>query len=133
MSRKMRIEIRQLPPVEYSPNWRGHWSQRQGAGKLYQQAIFYECVNYRNKAMKKLNGWYPFEKAILNLTFIFKDRRERDENNLRARFKPGQDALVQAGFIKGDSPQYLVMGGITIEVDPLRAPLTVIDLEEAYE
>ena len=64
---------------------------------------------------------------------LLKKLRERDEDNLRARFKPGQDALVQAGLIEGDTVEHLVMGKINVEVDRSRAPLTIIELEEVID
>jgi len=129
----MRVEVPFLPPAECSPNWRGHWSRRHKAAKLYQQAVFYESVDARNK-LERLpwRPWFPpFEKARLTLTFSFTYFRERDEDNLRAMFKPGQDALVQAELIKGDSPEHLVLGAINIIIDQRRSPCTIIELEEA--
>lgn len=128
----MRIEISQLPPVSSSPNWRGHWRQRYEDARMYQASVYYECVDIRNR-LERLPwrpGFPPFSKARLTLTFVFPNHRTRDKDNLRARFKPGQDALVQAGFIKDDSPQYLVLGDINIVVDRDRAPRTIIELEE---
>ncbi|MBA7651595.1 hypothetical protein ES703_59414 [subsurface metagenome] len=128
----MRIEVSQPPPVEYSLNWRGHWAERYKAGQVYQQAVFYECVDARNR-LERLPwrpGFPPFTKARLTLTFVFPYYQERDEDNLRARFKPGQDALVQAELIKGDSPEHLVLGDINIVIDRDRAPLTIIELKE---
>lgn len=129
----MRIEVHQLPPIQCSPNWRGYWAARYQSARIYQQAVFYECINARNK-LEKLPwqpGFPPFQKPQLDLTFIFPSYRKRDEDNLRARFKPGQDAIVQAGLIEGDSVEDLVMGKVSIEVDKARAPLTIIDLREA--
>lgn len=125
----MRIEVQQLPPAECSPNWRGHWAERYKAGQVYQEAVFYESVAIRNKLML-LGEWHPFKKARLALTFVFPNYRKRDEDNLRARFKPGQDALVQAGLLEGDTIDNLVLGVINIVVSPTAAPLTIIELEE---
>lgn len=75
-------------------------------------------------------GFPPFERALLTLTFIFNSPHERDEDNLRAMFKPGQDALVHAGLIENDTPTYLALGEINIIIDRQRAPLTIIELEE---
>ena len=127
----MKIEIEALPPEEWSPNWRGSPIERYRAGKMYQQMVFYSCVSARNLAMRQPGGWVPFQVARLDLTFVFREHRERDEDNLRARFKPGQDSLVQAGFIKTDTQRHLILGDINILVDPDRAPLTIIELEEA--
>lgn len=129
----MRIEVPFLPPAECSPNWRGHWTQRHEAAKVYQEAVYYACVDARN-SLERVPGaprFRPFEKARLTLTFVFPYFRERDEDNLRAMFKPGQDALVQAELIKGDSPEHLVLGDINIRIDRPRSPCTIIELEEA--
>lgn len=127
----MRIEIDALPPEEYSPNWRGHWADRSRAGRLYQQLVFYSLVSACNLAIRQQGMWVPFQRAILDLTFIFPEYRERDEDNMRSRMKPGQDALVQAGFIQTDTPRHLILGKLQMIVDPDRAPLTIIDIREA--
>lgn len=126
----MRIEVSQLPPVESSPNWRGFWAERYKAAKIYHSAVFYSCVDARNKAY--IEGWplLPFIKARLNLTFVFAEQRRRDEDNLRARFKPGQDALVDSALVIDDDVEHLQPGEIKIEVDKSRAPLTIIELQE---
>lgn len=129
----MRIEVSQLPPVEYSPNWRGHWAQRYQAGIRYGKAVFFECVQMRNSEIHRAANWHPFKRARLNLTFVFPCQRRWDEDNLRARFKPGQDALVHAGLVEGDSMENLVMGEIEVKVDRSRAPLTIIELEEVRD
>ena len=131
----MRIEVNQLPPVECSPNWRGNWPRRYQAAGVYQQAVFYESVNMRNilERVPWRPGFPPFKKARLTLTFIFSQVRERDEDNLRARFKPGQDALVQAQLIPDDTPEHLVLGPIHIVVDRKQAPKTIIELEEVED
>jgi len=128
---EMRIEVSQLPPAECSPNWRGSWAQRYQAAEVYQQAVYYESVNVRN-ILERLpqHPSFPFTKARLTLTLVFPTFRKRDQDNLRARFKPGQDALVQAQLILDDTPEYLVMGGINIAIDQEQAPKTIIDLDE---
>jgi len=131
----MRIQVSQLPPVEWSQNWRGNWAERYKAGTIYQEAVFYSCVDARNR-LERLPccpGFTPFEKPRLDLTFVFPNHRTRDENNIRARFKPGLDSIVQAGLIEGDSIELLELGKITVEVDRHRAPLTIIELGEVNE
>jgi hypothetical protein len=126
----MRIEVSQLPPVECSPNSRCGWWRRYEAGKVYQAAVYYECIQAKNALGHERR---PSKKLRLDLTFVFPCRRKRDEDNLRARFKPGQDALVIAGLIEGDAKDNLVLGDISIEVDRLKAPLTVIELKETAQ
>ena len=125
----MRIEVSQLPPVEYSPNWRGFWVDRYQSGLVYKNAVFYSCVEARNRAA--LSGYpKPFDKARLDLTFVFPQRRRRDRDNLQARFKPGQDAIVAAGLVIDDDAEHLEIGRLDIVVDPERAPLTIIEIKE---
>ncbi len=69
-------------------------------------------------------------KRRLDLTFIFRLDKRRDEDNLRARFKAGLDALVQCGLLIDDDPRFLETGDLTILVDKDRAPLTIIELED---
>ena len=123
----MRIEVSQLPPVEYSLNWRGSWAERYQAGRVYGLAVYCECVDAKNRALIMP---FPFIKARLNLTFVFAEKRRRDKDNLLARFKPGLDAIVDAGLVLDDDAEHLQISNLDILVDPGRAPLTVIDLEE---
>ncbi|MBA7641339.1 hypothetical protein ES703_49016 [subsurface metagenome] len=124
----MRIEVSQLPPIEYSPNWRGHWRQRYQAGEVYKSAVYYSCVDARNRALAK--GRLVFMRARLNLTFVFPQSRRRDEDNLIARFKPGLDGIVDSGLVVDDDAEHLEIVGVGIQADKERAPLTIIELEE---
>jgi len=124
----MRIEVPFLPPVEYSPNWRGHWAAKHKAGEVYHDAAFYCCVDARNREyLKGLS--FPFVKAKLNLTVVFAELRLRDQDNLLARFKPGLDAVVDSALLLGDDMEHLEIGQVKAVVDPERAPLTIIELE----
>jgi len=120
-----------VPPAECSPNSRSFWAKRYRAARAYQEAVYYECVNARNQLEAP---WAApgsvFLRARLDLTFIFRQQRDRDEDNLRARFKIGQDSLVQASLIANDTPEHLELGKIEIVVDPALAPKTIIDLQE---
>ena len=91
--------------------------------------MFYACVDARNRALMEGTN-YLFIKAKLNLTFIFPQRRRRDRDNCLARFKPGLDAIVQAGLLLDDDAEHLQIGKVDILVDPARAPLTIIELED---
>jgi len=125
----MIIEVTQLPPVEYSPNWRGHWAERYKEARVYHNAVFYSCVDARNRAY--LEGVsFPFSKARVKLTFVFAERRRRDTDNLLARFKPGLDAIVDAALVLDDDSEHLQISTPDILVDSARAPLTIIELEE---
>ncbi len=115
------IQVSQLPPVEYSPNWRGHWGARYKAGKVYQDAVYYEAVNARNKV-----DWEAVEYALMELEFVVAQERIRDEDNWRARFKPGQDSLVRADVILYDDLKHLVCTSLKFTVDKEKAPVSII-------
>ena len=125
----MRIEVPFLPPVEYSPNWRGDWSDKYKAGKVYHDAVFYCCVDARNRGYRQGLS-FPMVKAKLNLTVVFAEARLRDEDNLIARFKPGLDAVVDSALLLADDVEHLEIGRADPIVDPERAPLTIIELDE---
>lgn len=127
--RKMRIEVTQLPPVSSSPNWRGNWGEKYKDSRVYHAAVYYCCVDIRNRGY--LEGMsFPFIKARLNLTFVFAEQRRRDRDNCLASFKPGLDAIVDAALILDDDAEHLEIGKVDILVDPERAPLTIIELDE---
>ncbi|GAI88273.1 unnamed protein product, partial [marine sediment metagenome] len=123
------IEVTQLPPVSSSPNWRGHWGGKYKDSKVYHDAVFYCCVDARNRGYREGMS-FPFIKAQLNLTFVFAEQRRRDRDNCLASFKPGLDAIVDAGLLSDDDAEHLEIGNVDIHVDPGRAPLTIIELEQ---
>lgn len=122
-----RIEVNQLPPTEYSQNWRGAWPQRYKAGRDYGSAVFYSCVDYKNRLGDE---FIPIRVARLDLTLVYAVERVRDRDNIISMFKPGLDAVVRAGLIAGDDSERLHWGTVNIEVDKGRAPLTIIELRE---
>ena len=122
----MLIEIPLLPPGEMSPNWRGHWSVRSPASAAFREAVRLCAISQRNLAKM----WVPFARPVIDLTFIFDVERNRDEDNLRARFKPGLDGLVDAELLLDDSSKRLITGTITILIDKERSPMTIIELRE---
>ena len=125
----MRIEIPQLPPAELSPNARPCWADKYKAGKQYHNAVYYCCVDARNRGYREGMS-FPIIKARLNLTFVFPEERRRDRDNLLASFKNGLDGIKDSGLILDDDSEHLEIGTVNIEVDPARAPLTIIELEE---
>lgn len=125
----MRIEVPQLPPISSSPNWRGHWTAQRKEAKIYHNAVFYCCVDARNRGYSQ-GMLFPFTKARLDLTFVFPEQRRRDRDNLLARFKPGLDGIVDAALLIDDDVEHLEIGKVDILVDPGCAPLTIIDIKE---
>ncbi len=132
----MEIKVPMLPPAECSPNWRGHWAERYTASKGYKEAVGWSVKSEMQKVPyhKLDSGLYlcefPWDKAEMSLTFVVKEERIRDEDNWRARFKPGQDALVEAGLLVYDDLKHLTIRGIEFKVDKDKAPQTVIEIHE---
>ena len=125
----IRIEVPFLPPVEYSPNSRDFWAKKHKAGKVYHDAVFYCCVDARNRGyLKGLS--FPLVRAKLNLTVVFPELRLRDADNLIPRFKPGLDAVVDSGLLLADDVEHLEIGEVEVVVDSRQAPLTIIELDE---
>ena len=126
---KVRIEVPFLPPVEYSPNSRCSWAEKHKAGKVYHDAVFYFCVDARNRGYRKGLS-FPLVKAKLNLTVVFTEQRRRDRDNLLTRFKPGLDGIVDSGLVLDDDVEHLEIGEVEVVVDSKQAPLTIIELDE---
>ncbi len=122
----MRIEVTQLPPVSSSLNWRGHWAEGYKEARAYRDAVFYSCVDARNRAIA--SGKLAFVRAKLSLTFVFPEHRRRDIDNLLSRFKPGLDGIVASGLLVDDDAEHLEISDVDIVVDPKRAPLTIIEI-----
>ena len=122
----MRIEVPQLPPASASPNSRAHWRTKAMFATQYQSDVHLMVLDTFGV------GNVPIAegKRRLDLTFIFRYPNRRDEDNLRARFKSGLDALVKARLLVDDDPMFLETGTITILVDKARAPMTIIELED---
>ncbi len=116
-----------LPPAELSPNARVHWAERYRAAQSFLEAVYYSCVHAMNQAGREK---WPYCKARVSLTFVFPQGRRRDKDNLVAMFKPGLDSLVKIGLLRDDDSEHLEIGAVNIEVDPTRAPLTIIELDE---
>ena len=129
--KEMRIEVTQLPPVSSSPNWRGNWRERYQAARAYRDAVYYSCVDARNRAIA--SGRLPFVRAKLSLTFVFPEHRRRDPDNLLSRFTPGLNGIVASGLLVDDDAEHLEISSVDIVVDPKRAPLTIIEIKKLEE
>ncbi len=128
----MRIEINMLPPITSSPNDRGHWAERYKASREYSAAVFYMCIDMRNRLMEK-GEFKCIMVARLNVTLIFPELRVRDDDNLWTRFKPGRDALVRAGIIEADDIEHLHIGSMKVLINRDLAPKTIIELIDEEE
>lgn len=102
-----------LPPKQCSPNGRYHWAEKAKEVKAYRQAVG-EYLFY----VHKLAGAFEMP-VIIDLEFYLcrKDVNyyyPRDEDNARASFKSGQDALVDAGVVPSDSKKNVRAGSVKL-------------------
>lgn len=116
------LELSALPPVEFSPNWRGHWGTKYHAGVQAKSDIL---------ALVREQGWRgpALDGATVTVTWYVPDRREYDKDNLVGRTKPVIDGLVDAGVLVGDSTKH---ANVVYE-DPVhrpRCPGTRIEVTE---
>ena len=119
--------IPDVPPRELSPNApRGqHWSVTHQARQAWGQLVYLVAKD----TMRKFPKWKAPDKAKIHLTFIYGTNRKRDEDNLVAMFKRGQDMLVRAGVIIADDSEHLKLGNVDIVVDKRQAPSTIVRIE----
>ncbi len=127
----MIIEFERLPDLAaVGGNARpGHYMEayRSRSGKRGEKEVWLALIREK---------WLPhempkFQKARAAVTLIFAESRRRDvQDNIPMSLKSLWDAFVFWEILPDDSPSYFHLEPIQIEVDPTRAPRTIIDLEE---
>lgn len=122
----MRIEIPMLPRSELNPNARVSPFKRAGAAAELRKAAWAIAYN-ANPAHDVM-----FEKAKIKVTLVYPNHQVTpDPDNLITMLKPALDGIVDAKIIPNDTKEdvrYVLP--MLCEVDPERAPLTVLDIEE---
>jgi len=72
------------------------------------------CIVDARNLWEKAQGmmWYPLDKAMVKVQFLFRDNRRRDADNYIGNrgWKRIQDLLVQDGIIRDDSWQHCTIG-----------------------
>lgn len=116
--RAARIEIPMLPTRAMNPNGRAHWAVRRRDTEPFKQAIAIQTKRLR------------FQKVIITVTFVVRDKRRRDGDNFLASLKGAFDTLVHEGVVKDDSAEYVSYAPVVFVVDRERAPMTIIKLQE---
>ena len=96
----MKIELDRLPDSNLSPNKRLHY-----------------MALYKAKAAAKMDAVMlilaqgkpprPYEKAHITITWVAKDKRRRDIDNLFAAMKAYIDGLVESGLLADDSADHV--------------------------
>ena len=116
----MRLELGHLPDRDLNPNKRLHHMQLYRAkrqAKDEAMALVYEHGRPGT----------PYEAAHITITWVAKDKRRRDPDNLFASMKPYIDGLVEAGLIEDDSAMHV---SYTLKYELGEANNTIIEVKE---
>ena len=116
----MRIELGHLPDPDLSPNKRLHHMALYQA-KLLAKEEMYLCV------LKQGRPPEPLDKAHITITWVAKDKRRRDIDNLFSSMKAYIDGLVFAEVIADDSADCV---SYTLRYERGDKEDTIIEVEE---
>ncbi len=72
-----------------------------------------------------------FTKAMVEVTLVFPQARNRDQDNVAMALKPLWDAMVHWEMMPDDSPRYLEVVSVRTVVALGQAPLTILEIGEA--
>ena len=114
------LNLRHLPSRELSPNARLHFHAHYQA-KLAAKEEMYLLV------LEKGRPRIPFNEAHITITWVAKDKRRRDIDNLFASMKAYIDGLVFADVLVDDSADLV---GYTLRYERGDKDDTVIEVEE---
>ena len=122
----MIISVPMLPPPELNPNARGFWTERHAAARDFRKAAW--AIAYNANPTHDV----MFDKAKIKVTLVYPNHQVTpDPDNLITMLKPALDGIVDAKIIPNDTKdhvQYVLP--MVYEVDPERAPLTIMEVEE---
>ena len=121
----VRLEIPMLPRPELNPNARVSPFKRAGAAAELRKAAWAIAYN-ANPAHDVM-----FEKAVIKVTLVYPNHQVTpDPDNLIAMCKPALDGIVDAKIIPNDTKDHVrYVLPMLYEVDPQRAPLTIMEVE----
>ena len=117
----MRIELGHLPDPDLSPNKRLHHMQ------LYQAKLLAKEEMYL-RVLEQGRPRTSMPQAHITITWVAKDKRRRDIDNLFASMKASIDGLVFAGVIADDSADCV---SYTLRYERGNKNDTVIEIEES--
>jgi Holliday junction resolvase RusA-like endonuclease len=119
----MRIELGHLPDSNLNPNRFKNRFQLASAKKQAKEDSF-ALVMSQGKPDR------PFQKAHITITWVAKDKRRRDTDNLLASMKAYIDGLVIAGLLVDDSADHV---SYTLQYERGTANNTIIEVREIGE
>jgi len=116
----MNIELGHLPDRDLNPNKRLHHMQLYRAKRQAKDEAMALVLEQGRPDI-------PYEKAHITITWVAKDKRRRDPDNLFASMKPYIDGLVEAGLIADDSAMHV---SYTLKYELGEANNTIVEVEE---
>ena len=116
----MRIELGQLPDPALNPNKRLHYMKLYTAKRNAKDEAIALVLEQGRPAV-------PYEKAHITITWVAKDKRRRDPDNLFAAMKPYIDGLVEAELIEDDDAMHV---SYTLRYERGDKDNTIIEVEE---
>ena len=116
----MRLELGHLPDRDLSPNARMHHMQLYRAKRQAKDEAMALVLEQGRPGT-------PYEAAHITITWVAKDKRRRDPDNLFASMKPYIDGLVEAGLIEDDSAMHV---SYTLKYERGDADNTILGIEE---
>ena len=124
--KKVRVEIPMLPSAALNPNARVSPFVKAGETAVLRKAAW--AVAYNANPEHDV----IFEKAKVSVTLVYKNHQVTpDPDNAVAMLKPALDGCVDAKILADDRKENVrYLQPMVYEVDPGRAPLTIMDFEE---
>ena len=116
----MRIELGQLPDPDLNPNKRLHYMKLYAAKRDAKEMAMGLVLEQGRPAT-------PYAKAHITVTWVAKDKRRRDVDNLFAAMKPYIDGLVEAELIEDDDAMHV---SYTLRYERGDKDNTILEIEE---
>lgn len=117
-SRTLRFDWPQ-PPL--TANQRLHWRTRARLTSDVRQAAAWQAAASKFPQTTRLD---------VSLTWVVKDKRRRDADNIVPTLKALCDGLVDAGIVPDDTPHYMVKHMPRIVHDPSQSPHLELHIAE---
>ena len=116
----MRIELDHLPHSDLNPNKRLHYMKVYQAKRAAKdEAMLLVLAQGRPEQ--------PYQKAHITITWVAKDKRRRDVDNMFASMKAYIDGLVEVGLLADDSAMLV---SYTLRYERGTRDNTIINVEE---
>ena len=120
----MIIHLHRLPDPALNPNKRLHFYKLAAAKRNAKEEIMWRAIEQVKKP------YTAFREAHIIITWVAKDNRRRDIDNLFASMKPYIDGLVAYGILTDDSADLI---SFSLEYEKVDENDTIIEICNASE